>query len=336
MERLLHPERFEGSRDTSPAQWTHWLCTFTNFVQSISPEPNKLKLLINYILPEAYSHISDCTTYDAAIAILKTVYVKPTNVVFARHQLATRRQLPGESINAFVHSLKILSKDCEFKQVTADTYTEEAVRDAFITGLASPNIRQRLLEKDSLTLSEAVQLARSLDSAQRNAEEYSSPTVPGSLPTAAPVIADNDVSATPFGSTSQTSASAVSKVGTCYFCEGKRHLRSLCPARTSECHQCGKTGHFAKVCKSRNGWKSRRTSSTSAAAALASESLAQHCEHCASCPAEDSPVLASVSIPRCSTIHLLQYSPFPKPGEALRLPGCSHHCPGYSRGNYLL
>ncbi|XP_045139442.1 uncharacterized protein LOC123520861 [Portunus trituberculatus] len=305
MERLLRPERFEGSRDTTPAQWTHWLRTFTNFVDSITPAPDKLKLLINYIAPEAYSHISDCTTYAAAIDILKTVYVKPTNVVFARHQLATRSQRPDESINAFVHSLKILSKDCEFKQVTADTYTEEAVRDAFITGLTSPNIRQRLLEKDSLTLSEAIQLARSLDSAQRNAEEYSSPTVPGSLPTAAPVIATTDaVSATPLSPTSQTSAAAaaVSKVGTCYFCGGRRHLRSLCPARQSECRQCGKTGHFAKVCMSRNGWKSRRISSTSAAAALASESLAQRCDHCAHSPADDSPVLASVSTPRCSTI----------------------------------
>ena len=146
MERLLRPERFEGSQDTSPAQWTHWLRTFSNFVQSISPAPDKLKLLINYISPEAYSHISDCADYEDAIKALEAVYVKPKNIIYARHQLATRRQLCSESIDTYLHSLKILAKDCEFKQVTADTYTQEAIRDAFIAGLTSPAIRQRLLE----------------------------------------------------------------------------------------------------------------------------------------------------------------------------------------------
>ena len=103
MERLLRPERFEGSQDTTSAQWTHWLCTFTNFVQSISPAPNKLKLLFNYISPEAYSPITDSTSYEDAIATLKSVYVKTKNVIYARHQLATCWQVSSESIDSYLH-----------------------------------------------------------------------------------------------------------------------------------------------------------------------------------------------------------------------------------------
>lgn len=230
MERLLRPERFEGSQDSTSAQWTHWLCTFTSFVQSISPAMDKLKLQVNFVSPEAYSCISDCTSYEDAITSLKSVYVKPKNVSYARHQLATRRQESCESIDRYLHSLKILAKDCELKQVTSDVYTQEAIRDAFISGLASPAIRQRLLEKETLTLNETVHLARSLDSAQRNAEGYSPSLVPGNLTTTTTTAA-----AAPLDSF-ETSA-ATSRGAACFFCGGRRHSRSRCPARSSTCHK---------------------------------------------------------------------------------------------------
>lgn len=71
--------------------------------------------------------------------------------------------------------------------MSADTYTQEAIRDVFISGISSPMIPQRLLlvEKETLTLSETVQFARSLDSAQRNAEVC-----------VTPVLADQHSSAT--------------------------------------------------------------------------------------------------------------------------------------------
>jgi hypothetical protein len=53
-----------------------------------------------------------------------------------------------------------LSKDCNFSQVTANQYRDEAVRDAFITGLLSTNIRQRLLENKTLNLQTAFDQAR--------------------------------------------------------------------------------------------------------------------------------------------------------------------------------
>ena len=183
MDKLLRPDRFHGSLDTTPAEWNHWFRTFTNFLGSLpnDPAPDKLQLLVNYVSPTVFSHISDCKTYDEAINVLKTIYVKPTNVIFARHLLATRKQATSETVDQFQHALKLLAKDCELRAVSADTYTQEAIRDAFISGISSPVIRQRLLEKESLTLHEAVQLARSLDSAQRNAEVYVVPAPSSNL-----------------------------------------------------------------------------------------------------------------------------------------------------------
>ncbi|KAK8385546.1 hypothetical protein O3P69_016374 [Scylla paramamosain] len=89
---LLRTDSFEGSQDTTPAEWEHWYCTFTNFLGD-DPPPNKLKLLVNHVSPTVYSHISDCQNYTDAIQVMKTLYVKLTNKIFARHQLATRKEV---------------------------------------------------------------------------------------------------------------------------------------------------------------------------------------------------------------------------------------------------
>ena len=48
----------------------------------------------------------NCTTFENAIQALKALYVKPSNEIFARHCLATRRQKAGESLDEFFQVLK--------------------------------------------------------------------------------------------------------------------------------------------------------------------------------------------------------------------------------------
>ena len=62
--------------------------------------------------------------------------------------------------------------DCDYQAVSAQLHKEEAIRDAFIGGIFSNEIRQRLLEDSNLTLQVAFEKARSLETAQRNAESY--------------------------------------------------------------------------------------------------------------------------------------------------------------------
>jgi len=64
-------------------------------------------------------------------------------------------------------------KECDWRDVTAKQY-EELVRDAFITGLTSPAIRQRLLENENLDLTTTVNQARALDAAHRNFQKVAS------------------------------------------------------------------------------------------------------------------------------------------------------------------
>ena len=161
-----------------------WLATFETFLQTVEArqaainpdaEVNRKGLLVKFLSPVVYSYVEDCETYDEALVILKRVYVKRKNDVFARHLLATRKQRTAESLQQFLQALKLLSKDCTFQAVSAEQYREELTRDAFINRLNSQGIRQRLLEKDDLSLETAYEQAYSLKRAQQQSSTYSQP-----------------------------------------------------------------------------------------------------------------------------------------------------------------
>ena len=175
MDKFLKPEKFSTDRSATDAskQWRYWHRTFKNFLHSIdSLNPNKLDTLINYLDPTVYEYVSECSTYEAAIKILENLYDKAKNEVYARHVLASRKQNPGESLDTFFLTLQKLAKDCNFQAVTADEHRDSCIRDAFINGIQSAYIRQRLLENKSLDLNTAYDQARSLALAQEQSAVY--------------------------------------------------------------------------------------------------------------------------------------------------------------------
>lgn len=258
MDRYLRPERFETNPNSALAsqQWEHWFKTFENFLSQIekTTDSDKLRLLTNYVSPSVFEHISTCSTYDIAISILQKIYIKPTNVIFARHKLTNRRQQPNESIDQYLEALKILSKDCSYTAISAEEYRNESIRDSFISGLTSSYIRQRLLEKASHSLDDVYETARSLDLAILHSQEYitsqSAPLVNA--------IKDTTVTDTQDFHNLQPTLAAVSNK-LCFYCGGKWHQRFKCPAKDISCNVCGKKGHYAKVCKSTSSQLNTKT-----------------------------------------------------------------------------
>ncbi len=249
MDKLLRPSRLDTDPGSSAAEkdWVHWVRTFKNFISVLPAEGlNKLQVLTNYVSPRIFEYIGNCDSYDDALATLKSLYIKPTNEMFARHMLATRRQQSGETLDGFLQALKTLGKDCNFKDVTATVYRDEAVRDAFIRGLQSNSIRQRLLESTTIDLQSMFTKARSLDAAQKSSDSYvvSNPpsfpaaTVTPSSPHSGEFVDDGEC----------TIAAATGPK--CHFCGYSKHPRYKCPAKDATCRRCQKKGHFAKVCKS--------------------------------------------------------------------------------------
>lgn len=261
MDRLLKPERLdvEPSNGNAETEWKHWKRTFENFIGGVAniTEVQKLPLLCNYVSAKIYQFINDCTTYSAAIEILDNLFIKAKNTIYARHCLSTRNQQTGEAIDEYLQILKQLSKDCKFTDVKAETYCQEYIRDAFIRGLNCPRIRQRLLENSSLDLEKAYDQARTLEAAEIQAASYvGSPNIMSSA-----AVGDTD-------SVREISLSAT-KIQNCFFCGYDLHSRSVCPAKDDTCRKCGKTGHYQRVCKSRQ-WKNYKNHHSKVTATLSS------------------------------------------------------------------
>ena len=236
--------------------WRHWKRTFDFFVESLpqAPPPNKLATLVNYVGPSIYELIADSASYEDAIKTLKDTYDKPKNTVFARHLLSCCKQEPGQSLDQFLQRLKTLAKECDFKAVSADVHREEAIRDAFISGLASPQIRQRLLEKVTLDLDTAFADARTLDMAEKQSSSYRSDVVSAAVKTT-----ETQPEYGASRDSNEVTAAAGFAEEKCYFCGYKKHPRLKCPAKEAICKKCSKVGHFAKVCRSVSTEKSRKT-----------------------------------------------------------------------------
>ncbi|KRZ72456.1 Retrovirus-related Pol polyprotein from transposon 17.6 [Trichinella papuae] len=227
-------------------EWKFWLLQFQDFVQlTMDPGVDLLKILRLYLTTSTFEYVQDCKSYEEAIAKLNDVYVKPKNVIFARYEFISRKQRDGESLEEFLHALQRLSKNCEYKNVTAEQYREEMIQDTFINNMSSDEIRTRLLEHNALAL----------NSAKEKAKLYTKSD---------PII--NSVSAVDPGTEITNTSAAIKQV--CYFCGKRRHPRVNCPARNTTCNNCGKVGHFAKVCKS----ASKRTASASVTSLICSSS----------------------------------------------------------------
>ena len=244
MDRVLRPERFDCDPNSPDASrnWKYWFTTFTNYLDTIvSLNPNKLKTLINFISPALYERISYYDSYESAVAALESLYVRPKNEVFSRYTLISSKQEPGQDCAQFLQKLHTLAKDCNFRSITGEQYRSEYIRDAFVSGLSSNFIRQRLLEFPKLDLQQAADTALTLEMAQNQSASYTS------LPVHSTCGSTTTQNSTPIIPQIETTNVAAVPRASCYFCGFRKHERTNCPAKDAICNKCGKKGHFQKV-----------------------------------------------------------------------------------------
>lgn len=252
MERGLRPDKLDvlPSAPEASRVFKHWLFIFSRYRASFSEasDDQLLGLLANALSAENFELISQETKFSDAMRILEENFIQPPNEVVARHTLATRTQNAAESIDEYVRCLQRLGQDCNFRNVTTEVYRDEYIRDSFINGLFSNQIRTRLLENRTLTLSAAVDQARALELAHRDSRAYHDVSQARDGAMAAELSRPLE---TPEDPEPDLYAASTQRKWTCFFCgDTVRHDRLRCPARNKTCRSCLKTGHYSKVCKS--------------------------------------------------------------------------------------
>ncbi|XP_068205221.1 uncharacterized protein [Palaemon carinicauda] len=140
MHKFLSPSPIDVDPESADAEdkWIMWHDNFEVFCAAINLDLNtdKLALFRAHVSCKLLKIIKSATTYATTISLLKAKFVK---------------------------------------QKTAQA-EELAIRDSYITGMASNAIRQRLLENLYLDLSPAVKQTRALEMAQLHSASYPSET----------------------------------------------------------------------------------------------------------------------------------------------------------------
>ncbi|KAL2088270.1 hypothetical protein ACEWY4_015169 [Coilia grayii] len=191
-------------------------------------------LLMDLCAPEKPS----AKTYEDLVGLLRKHYVPKTNFIAERCKFHGRNQKENETISEYIASLRKLAATCKF-----GTFLDEALRDRFVCGVKSTELRDRLLNaahtKD-LILPLAIEMALAFEVTKDSAQQFSHKTYKAN-------VVDKKAGMRHSGKTEKL------KVGEkpCYRCSGKGHRPEDCRFKETVCHECKKQGHIAKACRSR-------------------------------------------------------------------------------------
>ncbi|XP_055680279.1 uncharacterized protein K02A2.6-like [Lutzomyia longipalpis] len=161
-------------------------------------------------------------TYEALVAVINEHYGPEKNVIMERYNFMKRVQKPGESVSEFIAEISKLSQHCQFQEL------ENMLRDRIVCGILNEGLRKKLLSEKKLTYKTACEMARADETATKGVEEMKA-----EVPTAneGPVVAK------------------ISQK-TCYRCK-KKHDAADCWFKDKDCRKCGKIGHSAAACRSK-------------------------------------------------------------------------------------
>lgn len=217
------------------------------------------ELIVNLVSPKKPKDMK----YEEIIAIVRE-HLQPTPSALAeRYRFRQRRQSPGENVTQYIAALKKMCKYCEFGAALNDN-----LRDQFVCGLSSDLIRQRLFAETELTFARAMNLASSMEAAERDAAAVEVPGISrgasgGSGVNGGAGQLTSAVHALGAATPERSRATARPRGESCTAC-GAGHQSSQCRYKNFVCNLCKNKGHLRKACPYKD------TSGTTRAAARGS------------------------------------------------------------------
>ncbi|UYV66845.1 K02A2.6-like [Cordylochernes scorpioides] len=192
-------------------------------------------------------HISENDTYPNVKEMLDmlTNHFKPLkNTIQRRNAFFTYVQKERQGIMEFVTELKHLAQECEFENLT-----ESLIRDRLIIGILNREVKRKLLEDPQLTLPRAISIAMISEStcsqvASLNEQKMIEKNEKRNW--VKDRIRMENAEAGPSGINPRRERI----IEPCKWC-GQRHKYGKCPAYGKKCNACGKTNHFAVVCRTK-------------------------------------------------------------------------------------
>ena len=152
-------------------------------------------------------------------------FQKKRNRLMDRHKFLNRKQKEDESLEQFWHALNGLAANFDF-----GTQTTGLVYDIFVSNMRNTVLQERLFTKPKDNPEEALKFAVAFE---QGAQQKKTICIKPTNIKEEPVF-------------------AVEKSNECYKCGEKPFFmghQKVCKARNIQCRSCGKTGHYARICR---------------------------------------------------------------------------------------
>ena len=231
-------------------QWTSYIerAHYYFIANDVKSDEKKCAILFSGCGPETYQTIRsivDAETlqkskFENLVEIISAHYDPKPSFIVQRFKFYNRVRAPGESIAAFVASLRKIAEHCEYNDTLKDM-----LRDRLVCGVNHEGIQRKLLAEKTLTYDKALEIVLTMETAEQGTKDlkaWDKPNKPEDLHYTSHKPRQQWTAGNP-----ETKPSSTPK---CYRCLGK-HLASSCKHRTTECLFCKKIGHIAKACRSK-------------------------------------------------------------------------------------
>ena len=181
--------------------------------------------------------------YDRTVSVFEKLFSRDADVRTERIRFRQCVQQPGDTSLIYLANLKEAVQKCSFGALR-----DEMVRDQFIEGCVSDQLRDKLLLKDNLTLE---RLESIVESADRGLQRRGVLRGAAGGPAGAAAAQVAEVAAAPEQQGEACEPIHNLRSGPCYACgrRGHRAGDQRCPAREKHCFKCHDVGHFSRCCR---------------------------------------------------------------------------------------
>ncbi len=189
--------------------------------------------------------------FDLVLGKFDSYFQPKRNIIHERAVFHQRVQKQGETAENFIRSLYQMAETCDFGALK-----EESIRDRIVVGITDRELSNRLQVISDLTLETTIQQVRQAEmvKTQNKSTEvdavrrYQAPSHKTAQQRARPQPRSSQSS-----QPSQTSHHKRSNYGNpmCNQCGYRHGNERKCPAIDGSCRKCGRKGHFARRCRTK-------------------------------------------------------------------------------------
>lgn len=195
--------------------------------------------------------------FDELVKLVKDHLEPERSEIAERHVFRQRKQAQGESVRSYLQSLKHLAKTCNF-----ESSLEVNLRDQFVSGLFSEDMRSRLFAEKNINYKRSVELAFALEAAERHASGVAG--APAAASSSVALAKDEGLhrvgggggaarSRQPAPASGGAAAAAAAPRQPCSRCGRSGHVPGRCRYKFYSCDKCGEKGHLKAMCKRNDG-----------------------------------------------------------------------------------